>query len=165
MHSRRSCLQQKNIQKQQVKLYNKQPHFIDTSVIVEILLNQPHKKACLDYLHQANSGNRICITSNAAVGEILTTLFLKKDIPSSEVTKVLEALVELMSDFFFVTVNREAIEQEREIRQILRLDDMDLLHLATAKSWGAVEFATLDGHFDFNSEEKIGIKIILLRKR
>src|SRR3989344_4536032 len=100
MHSRRSCLQQKNIQKQQVKLYNKQPHFIDTSVIVEIL----------------------------------TTLFLKKDIPSSEVTKVLEALVELMSDFFFVTVNREAIEQEREIRQILRLDDMDLLHLATAKS-------------------------------
>lgn len=149
------------------KWLNKQFYFMDSSVLLEIVLRQDYSVECMRFLNGAKSGNRGCMVSNSVLGEVFCTLLFNEiGLGRNSMIAAFEAILELTEDFAFVTIDRETIEEERRIRaeEGDLMQQMDLLNLASAIRNGAVAFATLDPDFSKQTGEQFGIRIINLKE-
>jgi len=148
------------------KWMNKQFYFIDSSVLVEIMFKQDFAVECKRFLNGAKSGNRGCMVSNSVLGEVFCTLlFNDVDLDRNSMIAAFEAILELVDDFAFVTIDRETIDEEKRIREVEGdwLQQMDLLNLAAGIRNNAVAFVTLDPDFSKRTGEKLGIRILNLK--
>lgn len=151
------------------KLENKQLYFIDSSILVEILFKQDYADKCRSFLDSTKSGNKKAVLSNSVMGEVICTLLFKSPEFGDESTMAaFELILELVKSCgcLFVTIDKETINVEREIRaeEGNQLQQLDLLNLATAVRHKGTAFVTLDPDFSQITGKKFGIKIINLKE-
>jgi len=153
----------KTLEKLLKRLSNKQRYFIDSSILLEIILKQNAASNCRSFLNSTKAGNKICVVSNSVLGEVVCVLlFNEMGLSNSSIIAAFEAIFELTKDFAFVTIDKETIEIERKIREKEGdwLQQMDLLNLASAIRHDSIAFVTLDPDFSEYTGKKFRIKII-----
>ncbi|MDO8537314.1 MAG: PIN domain-containing protein [archaeon] len=167
-------MQEKTFKKLSQKMQNKQRHYIDTSILVEILAKQKLAESCKNHIYSFKSGNKLCFTSSVCIGESISALTrfeedYKEINQEFSVTDAFAYLSELIIQIpiHIVPITQETfnIIKEYQNNETGRLDSMDILNFASAKEWEAEIFITKDN--DFKNKINLlkqGIKIFLISK-
>lgn len=167
-------MQEKTYNKLSQKMQNKQRHYIDTSIFVEILAKQKLAESCKNQVYSFKSGNKLCFTSSVCIGESISALTgfgedyeeINQEFSVTDAFVYLsELIIQIPIHIVPITQQTFGIIKEYQNNDIGRLDSMDLLNFASAKEWQAEIFITKDN--DFKSKINLleqGMKIHFISK-
>lgn len=147
------------------KLRNEQLYFIDASVVLEIIFDQPRKEEWLNFLSQFKCERRKGVLSNFTTGEIVRNIyyFESKFYKEYDTASAMKILNELIGEYKLIiwNINKETGEIARNIMdEDSRMHFEDALNVAFANQEGCVCFCTLDSEISRNTLQNFKLKRI-----
>lgn len=159
------CLKWKKYTQLLKRLENKKRYFLDATIILEILFNQPRKEEWLDFLSQFKGKGKIGVLSNFTLGEIIRNIyyFEAKFYEEYDTELGMKTLDELITEYE-LAIETLDIESDKIAHEIMNYDDRvhfeDSLNIGFAKSIGCTFFCSIDSGISSTTLHKFELKKI-----
>ncbi|MFH1257111.1 MAG: PIN domain-containing protein [Candidatus Diapherotrites archaeon] len=161
-------MQRKTFVKILKRFGNQQRYFIDASIILEVLFDQPRKEEWFNFLTQFK-GNKIALMSNFTAGEIIKGIyFFEKKFYKEYDTKIaMQIFNELIIDYhlFIERITEKTADIAKEVIEYdSRVHFEDALNIGFAKENECTFFCSLDKGISDCTLNHFGLKKVDLNK-